>query len=158
MMIHPVIDAYRAGESRASIAKRLGLTRNAVTGIIWRYKTRGAIPRQVAPLNADNVAAAMRQTNGNLWKAARLLHCDRHRLAEFGYYPKYVKKRNKASTAEIREVIDLLNESGLKDSEAADRVGINRNTIRSWRNGGNAKPFLVECLRQVVEDEIAKRR
>lgn len=39
------VDLYREGHTRREIADLTGLTRNAVTGVLWRAKQRGDLPR-----------------------------------------------------------------------------------------------------------------
>lgn len=147
-----IMALHYAGVPRAEIARRTGRTKSAVIGYIWRYKKNGP-PRVAKPMpTLDEMKAAMAKHNGAIAPAARELGIHRLSMERRGLHGVKRTKRNRAKDPETRALISEINASGLSDRFIAEEIDTAPTVIYHWRRGTwSASPFLIQCVRTVLE-------
>ena len=148
MSIDPIMDLHYRGASARQIADRVGKTRNAVLGHIWRYKKRGA---PLAPLPElpphDVIMAAL---GGGVARAAKKLGVSEYRLRKAGYTSPR-PKRNLSNDPLTRATLMAIDASGISDMRVAEDVGLGITTISGWRRGSKGHKFLLECVMEYLK-------
>lgn len=130
----------------------VGKTRNAVLGIIWRYKQRGGPPpkRKEMP-SEEETRAELIANRGNVAATAR----------KMGVSTRWIQRKipnrpgnpyRKPNLANL-ELIAEIDASGLTDKHIADIVDMSYTNIINWRRGRTKpSPFLTQCVRSVLRD------
>ena len=142
-----IMNLHYRGANPRQIAARVGKSRSAVIGYIWRHKKRGA---PLAPLPElpphDVIMAAM---GGGVARAAKALGVSEYRLRKAGYTSPR-PKRNLSTDPLTHATLEAIDASGLSDARICEAVGLGINTIRGWRRGSKGHKFLLECVTEYL--------
>lgn len=151
MSTDQIMNLHYRGLSAREIAVRVGKTRNAVIGYVWRHKRRKSPPtKNKFHHDPETIAKAISESDGSVRLAARALGVSPKSLWVRGYKSR-TYKRNASEDPATREVVSAINASGMPDYIVAEGAGIGITTIQGWRRGNKGHKFLLECVAEYLE-------
>lgn len=142
------MNLYQQGLSHREIAARVGKSRDAVIGYVWRWKKRGGPPLVRVMPTIEEIAAVH---SGNLSQTARTLGIDQSSLRRRGFKSVPPKRRADHHDPFTRKVLEAIRDSHMTDTEIEDAAGIGFRTIYGWRRGHKGHRFLLECVLEALE-------